>query len=242
VFLVAGAHTYVGAGSHTVTVSVTNTLSGATAGATATATVTVTSFTLAGLDFTATPAGPFTGTIALVSGADASETTSTLSAVIAWGDGTSSSGFVVDAGSPGSFLIGGTHQYTSTGTFTATVTVTSSSSGGSASASALGTVSGELTASPFPLDATAGEAFTGLLASLTDANTSDTAADFTVSVDWGDGTAADAGFAVDGGSPGFFLVFGTHTYASSGSFTATATITKTSSGELVAVATTASVL
>jgi len=242
VFLVTGSHTYVGAGTHTVTVSVTSTLSGATAGATATATVTITSFTLAGLDFAASPAEPFTGTIAVVSGADTSESAATLSAVIAWGDGSTSSGFVVDAGSPGSFLVGGTHQYTSTGTFTATITVTSSSSGGSANATALGTVSGELSTSPFPLDATAGEAFTGLLASLTDSNTSDTAADFTVSVNWGDGTAPDAGFAVDGGSPGFFLVFGTHSYASSGSFTATATITKTSSGEVVTATTTATVL
>lgn len=241
VFLVAGSHTYVGAGSHTVTISVANT-SGATAGATATATVTVTSFTLAGLDFTASLASPFTGTIAVVSGADTSESASTLTAVIDWGDGATSSGFVVDAGSPGSFLVGGTHQYAGAGTFTATVTVTSSASGGSASTTALGTIGGELSASPFPIDATAGEGFTGLLASLTDANNSDTAADFTVNVSWGDGTAPDVGFAVDGGSPGFFLVFGSHAYASSGTFTATTTITKTSSGEVVTVTTTATVL
>jgi len=243
VFLVVGTKTYVGAGNHTVTISVTSTLSGATAGATATATVTVTSFTLSGLDFTATSTSPFTGTIAVVSGADASESTSTLSAVIDWGDGTTSIGFVVDAGPAGSFLVGGTHQYAGTASsFTATITVTSSLSGGSATATAVATVAGELSATPFPLDATAGEEFTGFLASLTDANSSDTASDFAVSVDWGDGTTPDAGFAVDGGSPGFFLVFGTHTYASSGTFTATATVTKTSTGEVVTAATTATVL
>src|SRR5207245_10880832 len=65
-------------------------------------------------------------------------------------------------------------------------------------------------------------AFTWPVATLTDANPNATTADFTPTLQWGDG--GTPGGTVAGPTGGPFTVSGTHTYASTGFFTITVSI------------------
>jgi streptogramin lyase len=67
------------------------------------------------------------------------------------------------------------------------------------------------------LEAAAGKPFSGVLASFTDANPQATAADFTATIDWGDGTTSvvNSSDIIPNGQGGFD-VMATHTYAQSG--------------------------
>jgi hypothetical protein len=80
-----------------------------------------------------------------------------------------------------------------------------------------------LTSTPATITATEGSPFSGTLALLKDLNTSQLASDFTVTIDWGDGTALDTGVVT--GSGGNFKVTGGHTYTKVGPYTATLSIT-----------------
>ena len=80
-----------------------------------------------------------------------------------------------------------------------------------------------LTSTPATITATEGSPFSGTLALLKDLNTSQLASDFTVTIDWGDGTALDTGVVT--GSGGNFKVTGGHTYTRVGPYTATLSIT-----------------
>ena len=67
-----------------------------------------------------------------------------------------------------------------------------------------------------PFSATEGASFSGNVASFTDADTSQSASDFTATINWGDSTAATVGTV--SGSSGSFTVSGSHTYAEAGSY------------------------
>lgn len=84
---------------------------------------------------------------------------------------------------------------------------------------------GSLTAAGYTFTAEQGLLFQGPLASVSDASLTDTALDFEVILDWGDGTPDSVG-KVSGGS-GAFVVSGTHTYAAAGAFTVTISVTDT---------------
>jgi uncharacterized repeat protein (TIGR01451 family) len=99
----------------------------------------------------------------------------------------------------------------STGNFTVNLAVT----GTPVTAVATDPVSGQ----PAP--------FSGQVASFTTGDSSNDPADFTVSIDWGDGTSLDttSGSVVFFGSPVQFVVNGIHTYANAGNPTIAVTIT-----------------
>jgi hypothetical protein len=64
--------------------------------------------------------------------------------------------------------------------------------------------------------ATAGQAFTGVAATFSDADPNANAKDFTANINWGDGHSSNGPIAADG--HGGFNVIGTNTYASAGAF------------------------
>jgi len=72
-----------------------------------------------------------------------------------------------------------------------------------------------LTGAGVTLTAIEVQTFAGAVATFTDADNSDTAGQFTATIDWGDGTMADSTATVTGGS-GLFTVTGSHTYADPG--------------------------
>lgn len=81
-----------------------------------------------------------------------------------------------------------------------------------------------LTAGPrIQVSATEGKAFTGTVGSLSDSNPSGTAADFSATIDWGDGTGASSA-TVTGPNGGPFAVDGTHTYSEEGNYSVQASV------------------
>jgi hypothetical protein len=89
----------------------------------------------------------------------------------------------------------------------------------------------------FPVDFAVNEqsAFNDVVATFEDDNPDATPADFTATIDWGDGSPATAGTI--GSNSGAFVVLGQHTYADEGSFTATVTIADQPPGTGTATAT-----
>ena len=231
VFNVTGSHTYTVNGSYSITVTVQD-VDGSHASATTAATVTATTLT-------AGPAATFGGMqdsqivdveVATFTSGNPFDTASLYSATITWGDGTpASAGQVVrDAGAV--FHVIGTHTYSRAGTFNAAVLVT-----GGSGAPLNTTATGTITAAPIngavnPIVAVEGNATANnlVVATFSDPGASGTTT-FTVSFNWGDGTAPSTTgggtltvVAVGGGN---YVVRATpHTYANVGTYVVTATI------------------
>jgi streptogramin lyase len=80
-----------------------------------------------------------------------------------------------------------------------------------------------LTATNKTVTSTEGAAFSGVVASFTDADPAAAAINFTASIAWGDGSASTG--IISANSSGSFNVSGTHTYAEEGQFSVSVTIT-----------------
>jgi hypothetical protein len=236
-FTVSGSHTYADEGDFTVTAVLTDDAPG-TASSTATGAATVAegdtltgTLTAAG----ATEGTAFSGTVATFTDAYAGNVAADFTATINWGDGTTTTGTVT--GGSGTFTVSGSHTYADEGPFTVTAVLTDNAPG-----TATGTASGTLTvaegdtlsATATPVGATEGTAFSGAVATFKDTNSANTAADFTATIEWGDGTSTTG--TVTGGS-GTFTVSGSHTYADEGPFTITAVLTDDAPGTASATAT-----
>ena len=153
------------------------------------------------------------------------------------------------------FLVSGDHAYRASGTYTVHVTI-SASSGASVTTTSTATVSADtINAFPLPVQVAPGQSGTSIdVASFHD-QAGLPASDFTVKIDWGDGSAPTSGTVEPGPVidpvpftpvpptgvasttvnqplqpyfPGsFYLVTGNHTYATAGQYTIKVTITST---------------
>ncbi len=245
VFDVEGTHAYANPspmGGYTIT-TVVNDDGGSTV--TLLATATVTDLPVAPVTGTATTIsaveGLNTGTIVLANIMDPNPlaTASSLTAVINnWGDNTPSSAkplAVVLTGSNGTdsfFQVLGSHTYTEEGT-ALPVSLTVTTSGGVAT-----TITGTANVADAPLSSTGSVSVTGtegittgtvLIATFTDANPFATTADFSGTVNWGDGGAplplTPGDFAETGTANGVvFTVSAAHTYSEEGSYQITTVI------------------
>ena len=134
-------------------------------------------------------------------------------ASINWGDGDISPG-TVTAGTNGTFVVSGTETFANAGNFAVTVTIlnTGDPNPGTFSIPAV-IADAATTASGVSFSTVVGQAFSGQVASFTNANQYAMASQFVASIEWGDGTASTG---VVGGSGGNFVVTGTHVYAQAG--------------------------
>ncbi len=178
-------------------------------------TVTTSTLHVTGTTARARAGRAFTSVVGFIAGAGAGATAADFTASLDWGDGTTSAG-IITAGADGGFDITGTHTYTLAGAYPIAVTV--ADAGGALVGSALSQANvaaapTTVTAGGRQVEATAGQAFTGVVATFTAVGTTATAANFTTTIDWGDGTTS-AG-TVTAGANGGFDVTGTHTYANS---------------------------
>ena len=161
----------------------------------------------------------FSGAVA--TGTDPS--TAPLTATIDWGDGTpASTGTVVKSGE--SFTASGNHTYAHEGSYTVTTTISDGVTGSSlTTATATATVANApILVSANPLSGVEGAAVSGVVASFTHAEVGATAADFTATIDWGDGSPVSTGTVTAAGSG--FTVSGSHTYADEGSYKVTVNV------------------
>jgi PKD domain len=147
-----------------------------------------------------------------------------LTATIDWGDGSSSAGNVAPSGA--AYAVSGEHAYAEEGAFPVTVTITDAVNNQA-------TANTTITVADAPLQAVAhvlprivaGQPTDQLpLVYFTDPDPSGTPTDYQATVDWGDGSAPEAGtvVAIPGGA---FGVTGAHTFAASGPDRITITIT-----------------
>ncbi|QJW99967.1 beta strand repeat-containing protein [Frigoriglobus tundricola] len=147
-------------------------------------------------------------------------------------DGTLDTGF----GSGGSV----TQKYSSDGNDTANavliqpdgaiVVAGTAGAGNTDSAVALARYFGDdvLSAAGVPVAATVGSPFTGTVATFTDSDPTATAAQFSATIQWGDGNSSEGTVSADG--QGGFVVTGSHTYTSSGGHVLTVEIESTGGG------------
>jgi hypothetical protein len=144
-------------------------------------------------------------------------------ATIQWGDGSDpSSGTVALNGNARD--VSGTHAYAEEGTYTIDVVI---SDGQRATSKASGTANvadAPLTATGTTFTFSVGDTYNGLVAHFTDADPAAAVADYTVKIDWGDGSAASAGSVIDNPAGGLDAT-GSHTYSTPGQKTVTVTIT-----------------
>jgi PKD repeat protein len=238
--LPASPYTYAQPGSYTITTTVTD--KGSTAiNLTGTATVGV----IEGQQYFAVITAPLPDPI----------TTTTIpsyTAVITWGDNSTSAGtatpqYANNGTLTGNIIVTGSHQYTANGNYTVYATVTNTSTGAtSTSANKIVTVvDAALQGIPQTLTAvSANSTGTISVAQFRDLNPLAMASQFpsaNVTINWGDGSGNQTGSVVAvAGATALFAIQGSHTYASAGSYTVTASATDTG-GKSVSVTSTISV-
>ena len=163
----------------------------------------------------------FTGVAGSFHDPDPADTTAGFTAVIDWGDGTTSPGVI--AGTVNSFTVTGTHTYAEEGTYAVKATVTdtdiptvhatanSTARVADAPLRSTGLTNGRLAVQGAPVLLWPGSG-NAVLAHFTDDDPQGTPSDYTAVVDWGDGTQSPA--VVTEGPAGGFDVTGNHVYAS----------------------------
>jgi hypothetical protein len=238
-FTVTGNHTYADElnGTYTVTVSETDANFTATAVSNSVTVAEGDSGQLNSITIMPTEGTLFTGAVGTFTDNYLVQVAGDFTASIDWGDGTTTSGTVT--GGNGNFTISGNHTYADEGTFTvlasftddapSTLTATISSTADVADADTL--VAGtSITGS-----STEATTFSGTVATFTDTNyAGNLPADFSASINWGDGTTAAGTIS---GSAGSFTVSGSHVYAEAGTKTATIVLSDNSPGTAKGTAT-----
>jgi uncharacterized protein (TIGR03118 family) len=224
-FTVSGTHTYSDGGSFPVQVQISENSVSPSPSATLNGQVSVTDTDALSATATATisktEGQTFSGTVATFSDTNTATASSDLTASINWGDGSGATAGTI-SGSGGQFTVAASHVYANAGSFSYTVTIADDAAGGpskTVTGSAAIAISGQLSGHGATFAATEGTSFTASVATFQDNTSTDVAGDFAATINWGDGTTADAGTV--SGSNGQFTVLGTHTYSQDGAIPVT---------------------
>ena len=193
--------------------------------------------------------GSSTGTVLLGTFVDANQaatvadyTTPPGSVVVNWGDGsapqTLAASNLTAIGTPNGVVwtINAAHTYTEEGTYAYTVTVTDVDGAATIVSGSAIIADAALTAGAATLlTPNTGVALpaTTVVGTFTDANTFATTADFTATIDWGDGSPQSTGVVVATATPGVFDVEGGHTYAKPGVYTTLITVNDDGGSQVV---------
>jgi hypothetical protein len=214
-FLVTGTHTYTEEGSQSVSVTI---LDDGNSSASVTSTMIIGDATLSasGTTVKGTEGASLTGPVATFSDANSFAVASDFTATINWGDGISTTGTVASDGS-GGFVVTGSHTYAEDGNYSLMVTISDKGGAGTSASSSAQVADAALTAMGSPVSAVEGSAFSGVVATFTDADPNGTASDFSAVITWGDGHTSNG--TITSNSNGGFSVSGVNTYAEEGPYT-----------------------
>jgi hypothetical protein len=144
-------------------------------------------------------------------------------ATVNWGDGSSDTGSI--SGGSGTFTVQDDHTYAEKGSDPISITLTDANG----NTTTLGTAA-TVADAPITFDATGfdsgvliNQSATVDLAGFIDGNPSTSSSDFTVTINWGDGSGLDTGQVTGLGDE--FVITGTHAYSSDGTKNVTVTLT-----------------
>ncbi len=250
VFDVSGTHQYPPSSTPYQAIITINSKGGATATAFTTITITdtpITPGTGTPISIAATKGVPFTLEVGTFTDGNPGALPSQYATTINWGDGTSTSSGIIGKQANGTFTVTGTHTYAnvSGGTpyaITVTIADIAGTSPGTATDTATATVSdAPLSSQGSPIIGVAGVGLSPTpitVATFTDSDPNGIPADYTATINWGDGTATTAGtISQTGTSPNgsTFSVSGSHTYAMAGNYQTSVTIVETGGSQTVAV-------
>jgi hypothetical protein len=240
-FTVTGTHTYAALGTYDMTVTVRKTGLPDTV-------VRPTATVVAGAGLSATPVNVTAEAsvalndvlVATFSDPAGAGTVAAYTAVINWGDGTATSPGTItfDAGT-NRFSVTGDHTYATVGTYNMTVTIRKANTQDTivTPVATVGAAGDIAATAPTTFVAVEGQAETNLIVGrFTARNAAATAADFTATIDWGDGTSSPGTIVRTPAGPGGggggnnpppanqFNVVGSHTYRNDGRYNLTVTI------------------
>jgi streptogramin lyase len=221
-FEITGSHSYAQAGTFTVTTTITDNAGGQASTATTTVVVADASLTGTPTSLNATEGTPLNNAVvATFADANPNGAAGDYSATIDWGDGTlTSSGSLSATG--GAFSVAGNHTYSQPGSFDIEVTISDAGGGQAVIASLVTVADVSLSAGPLTFAPGAEGSDSSLVATFSDADTTEPATAYTATIDWGDG--GTSGSAITG-SGGTFSADASHTYESPGTYTVTVTVT-----------------
>ena len=218
VFYVDASHTYASSGSYFTQISV-NDQSGNSAIATGLATVTTSAppeLTIVANTIKGSAGTTLSGVpVANFLDPDPSDIASDFAAVITWGNGNTSIGLI--QGGTGAFTVYGTNTYGAQGSYNTTVTVISTNNGldGFANGTAKIGPTSTYSLTGQQIAENAGAPFSAEVATFTDATMTDTSADFSATIAWGDGQTSQGTVTEETASGGVlsFSITGSHVYA-----------------------------
>ncbi len=224
-FEVLGSHTYAEEGSFPISVAI-NDVGGSSTSTSSTAVVTDASLASQGTSFTGIE-GNTTGQVQIASftDLDPNGTLSDYTVSINWGDGTplGSNATISSVGTPNgtTFFVTAAHTYAEEGSFQVSVTITDD--GGASTIAHTTAIIGDAAlsnAAGVPVSGTEGTKIVNApVLTFSDANPLATGADFTATIDWGDGVQGTGAVVLTGVQNGLatFTVTGSHTYTDEGS-------------------------
>jgi hypothetical protein len=167
---------------------------------------------------------PFSGLIGTFTSTRSGARPSDFNVTISWGDAGAGSGTVTQEGN-GTFDISANHTYAEAGHYNTSLIVSDAVALEGATASGNANVAdAALNAQGINFGATEQQQFSGGVATFTDANPDSTTADFSATINWGDGVASPGTVSQPGGAGTTYLVSGTHTYPADGMFAVTVQI------------------
>ncbi len=221
----AGVHTFPGlilptADSQTVTATdtVRTTITG-----TADVSVSAVPLNMSATTILSVEGAPFSGGVASFSDPVATDPVSSYTATIDWGDGTApTSGTITLSGI--TFTVSGAHTYAEEGEYLLTIEVADEDGSTGVATSVALVADAPLIATGVPVSAVPETLFTGPVARFRDLNPAAPLSDFTVVVDWGDGTPPTAGDMSGPDLDGVFTVTASHVYDEDGTFQITVQI------------------
>src|SRR6185437_9244108 len=174
-----------------------------------------------GTKITATEGTAFSGTVAAFASSDTTAPASHFAATIVWGDGATSAGTIVSNGD-GGFNVLGSHTFAEEGPGAVSVIINDAGDNDLTISATAAVVDAPLQASGVPVNPSQGVTVSNAaVATFTDSGGAEPAANYTATIDWGDGATSAGAVSISGAT---FQVAGSHTYAAAGVHTITTSI------------------